>query len=121
MFVCLFVCNAITKKCLHQSHPKYQGMFISPRVIFGNFLGNLGFHVLGVGPTPQKSATSDFDEIYNIYINLTEEHNGLAPESLSGHLRGRGGGAPAPFQILKKSGFRVMPVSYTHLTLPTKA
>ena len=79
-------------------------MFISPRVIFGKFLGNLRFHVRGVsgvGPDPQNSATSNFDKIYTIYINLTEEHNGLAPESLSGHLRGRGGVA-APFQILKK-------------------
>ena len=57
-------------------------MFTSPRVIFGNFLGNLGFHVRGVlrvGLTPQNSATSNFDEIYTIYVNLTEEHNELAP------------------------------------------
>ena len=56
-----------------------------------SFLGNPGFHVrgvLGVGPDPQNSATSDFDEIYTIYVNLTEEHNGLALESLSGHLSG---------------------------------
>ena len=59
------------------------------------------------GRTPQNSATFDFDEIYTIYVNLTEEHNGLAPESLSGHLWGLGGGAAAPFQILKKSGLAV--------------
>ena len=53
------------------------------------------------GPTPQNSATTDFHEIYTIYVNLTEEHNGLAPESLGGHLKGLGGAA-APFQILKK-------------------
>ena len=52
-----FVCNSITQKCLHQSHPNFQGMFTSPRVILGNFLGNPG---LGVGPDPQNSATSDF-------------------------------------------------------------
>ena len=58
-------------------------MFISPRVIFGNFFGNPGFHVRNpVGPDPQNSATSDFDEIYTIYVNLTEEHDGLAPESI---------------------------------------
>ena len=85
-------------------------MFISPRVIFGKLLGNPGFHirgVLGVGPDHQNSATSDFDEIYTIYVNLTEEHNGLTPESLNGHLRGLGGAA-APFQILrKKNGLAV--------------
>ena len=84
-------------------------MFTSPRVIFGNFLGNLGFHVRGVlrvGPTPRNSATSNFDEIYIIYVNLTEEHYELAPSSLGGHLGGLGGAA-APFEILKKSGLAV--------------
>ena len=69
------------------------------RLIFGKFLGNPGFHVrgvLGVGPDPQNLATSDFDEIYTIYVNLTEEHNGLASESLSGHIRGLGGGGRQP-------------------------
>ena len=84
-------------------------MFISPRVIFGKFLENLRFHtrgVLGVGPTPQNSATSDFDEIYTIYVNFTEEHNGLAPESLGGHHRGLGVGPP--FQNFeKKNGLAV--------------
>ena len=72
-------------------------MFISLRVIFGGSLGNLGFHVRefgGGGPPPKKSATSDVDEIYTIYVNLTEEHNGFAPESLGGHLRGLGGRQP---------------------------
>ena len=71
---------------------------------------NLGIHVkgvLGVGPDLPNSATSDVVEICTIYVNLTEEHNGLAPEFLGGHLRGLGG-ATAPFQILKRSGFRVM-------------
>ena len=84
-------------------------MFISPRVIFGKFLGNLGFHVRGVsgvGPDPQNSATSDFDEIYTIYVNFAEEHNRLASESLGTHLRGLGGVA-TPFQILKKSSLAV--------------
>ena len=66
-------------------------MFISLRVIFGKFLRNLGFHVRGVsgvGPDPPKSATSDFDEIYTIYVNFAEEHNGLSPDFLGGHLRG---------------------------------
>ena len=81
-------------------------MFITLRVIFGKFLGNLGFHVRGVsgvGPDPQNSATPDSDEIYTKYVNFAEVHNGLSPESLSGHLRGLGG-AGTPFQILKKSG-----------------
>ena len=72
-------------------------MFITPRVIFGKFWGNLGLHVKGlsgVGPPPQNSATSDFDEIYAIYVNFNEEHDGLAPESLGGHLRGLGGRQP---------------------------
>ena len=57
----------------------------------------------------QNSANSDFDEIYTIYVNFTEEHNGLAPESLGGHLRRLGGGVAAPFQILreKKNGLAV--------------
>ena len=56
---------------------------------------------MGVGPELSNSATSDFGEIYSIYVNLTGEHNGLAPESLGGYLRGIGVAA-APFQILKK-------------------
>ena len=70
---------------------------------------NQGFHVRGYwvwGPPPKNSATSDVDEIYTKYVNLTEEHNGLAHESLGGHLRGEGGAA-APFQILKKNGLAV--------------
>ena len=59
-----------------------------------------------MGPDPQNSATSDVDETYTIYVNLTEEHNGFAPESLGGHLRGLGGTA-APFQILKIIGLAV--------------
>ena len=56
-----------------------------------------------MGPDPQTSATSDVDEIYTIHVNLTEEQNELAPESLGGHL----GGGGAPFQILKKIGLAV--------------
>ena len=57
---------------------------------------------MGGGSTPpETSATSDSDEIQTIYVNLTEEHNELASESLGGHLRGLGGATP-PFQILKK-------------------
>ena len=59
------------------------------------------------GAPPRNLATPDSNEIYAIYTNLTEEHSGLASESLGGHLRGLGG-ATAPFQILKKIGFRVM-------------
>ena len=105
----MFVCNAITQKRLQQSHPKFHRMFIRPRVFVAGFWGNLGFHVRGVrgvGRDPPNSTTSNFDEIYTIYVNLTEEQNGLAPESLGGHLRGLGGAA-APFQILKKTGLAV--------------
>ena len=59
-----------------------------------------------MGPDPPNSATSEFDEIYTIYVNFAEEHNGLAPESLGTHLRGLGGAA-TPSQILKKSGLAV--------------
>ena len=48
------------------------------------------------GLIPQNSATSDVDEIYTIYVNLTEEHNGFAPESLGGHLKGLDRGVRQP-------------------------
>ena len=59
------------------------------------------------GTPPRNLATSNRDEIHTMYVNLAEKHNELASKSLGGHLRGLGGAA-APFQILKKSGFRVM-------------
>ena len=46
---CLFVFNAIAQKFLHQSNPKFQGTFISPRVFVDKFLVNLGIQVNWVG------------------------------------------------------------------------
>ena len=39
------------------------------------------------------------------YVNLTEEHNGLAPESLSCHLRELWGGDGSPISNLEKYWF----------------
>ena len=57
-----------------------------------------------MGPDPPNSATSDFDEIYTIYVNFAEEHNGLAPESLGTHLRGLVGGSN-PISNFEKKWF----------------
>ena len=55
---------------------------------------------------PKNSTTSDFDEIYTIYVNFPENRNGNAPEYMGGHVGGLGGAA-APFQVLKKISLAV--------------
>ena len=58
------------------------------------------------GPPLQNSHISDFGEIWTIYVFLHEKSNEIGENSLGGRLRGLGGADT---------------VSYTHLTLPTKA
>ena len=55
------------------------------------------------GPHTQNSTTSNFDEIYIMYVNLTEEHNGLAPNSLGNHLRGLWGKGDSPISNFEKN------------------
>ena len=73
----LFVCNAVAQKCLHQSGPKFQDMFISPREFVGNFLGNVGApsrELGGAEAPPNHLSTSDFDSIF-----MKLEHTGKFP------------------------------------------
>ena len=77
LFYFIFFCNAIAQKLLQQSNPKFQGMFISPRVFVDKFLVNLGIQVRGVWgweSTPQEfnyiQNTSDVGEMWTIYVDL---------------------------------------------------
>ena len=65
-------------------------------------------------PPLQNSNTSDYGEIWTMQVNLPEKNYGRRFISLAGPV-GELWGAEPPNKI------RGIPVSYTHLTLPTKA